>query len=263
MDDWFRKTGLRVLTYLPVSDEMLQSILKTGINFTLNPDDNMTSAVLLRCVNGDMREFSFDDLKALDPRYPDAIKEALEHQLVRMDKEQQHITKGQPFTVDLYQATHYAETKGLFAKSREPGYDSRDMKQNATTYNDGQILRDAIRALGHVNVDWTSNTVSIDDAFDFEGPYTGVRDNLRAAVAYADIGKYEASHNQLGSIFCREGENNARTETSVPVKFSFSFDDLSDEAKRALASMEERSHSTPIAPTGQHVLSQNDRVLQK
>lgn len=257
MSDSIRKTGLNILAYAPLPEAALKSLLKAGVEFTLDADDNLSSALTLRCMNEDRRMFSHADLEALDARYPDAIKELVEHQLIRMDADGQAVAPGKEVTVDLYKASDLAQAQGLRDTSEESGFRSNDMQNNAATYNEGEIMRDAIRALGHVRVSRQGEHLELTDGFDFEGPFVSIRDNIQAAAAAANRGDDAESHNQVGSIFCRENERGGPTETSIPVKFSFALDSLSDEARQALRSMEERHHDD-AAPSAITLISKGE-----
>ncbi len=261
MGDDAGKKGLNMLAWMAeqgVPDAALKFFLQKGVEYKLDDKNNLSSALMLRCVTGDTREFSNADLEGLDPRYPTTIKELLEHQLITMEAEGSSITRNKNFRVNLYEARDLAHAQGDDT-AKDFGFNPHDMTQSASAYNDGQIMHDAIRALGNVKVSLDDdNHIMIHEHADFEGPFISVHENIRKAADFANQHDNAGMVNQVTSIFCPEDAQGRPTETSVPVTFTFSLDELSPEAQQALASMEERSHEDALSPDSAITIGSND-----
>ena len=86
---------------------------------------------------------------------------------------------------------------------------------------EGSLLANFARATGIFTLacEDGSATCTITDYFDFEDPREGIsnRELLIQALDDYERGNIDDASARLGAIFCKEGENEQPTETSVPI----------------------------------------------
>lgn len=238
--------ALRALSRLPMSDAAVVEAIRIGLRASLDSDANLTSHLMLRCVNGDYRSVSMSDLDALNPRYPEALKEMAEYVLMKRNSQGDRVTEGKAFGLSTDEATSLMTSTGN--TDIKPWDAIDDLGQSADSMSKAALIRDIGRALGDISMHIKDGHLIISDAFDLyraDHPGMELKDHIESAASLASQGRYSAANIIIGSYFCEEGPNDTLTETSIPIRFDIPLSTLTPDARAAIDAMLARSEEQP------------------
>ena len=250
-----------IVAMLSLPDSAVKSLTGTGVNWYLDDQEEaygqkLSTTLMRKCVNGDTSTFTREDLDAINPIYGQTLDKTI--QLVfsnRLNPENDRdVESDRRWSLD--QSENFEETYANALQRAEEAktimnngagvlnidtWDEQaflgDQKFNnnslrlglsdveSTDQSLNTLVSDFSRALGVFSIQCgpANEPCYVIDYFDFEvTPDITHSQRLTNAINLFSEGLYDAASQNLGQMFCQEGENEQPTETSIPIRIEVS-----------------------------------------